>query len=572
MAEAYRTELIRAAEARPDGTSTAAISIQSAPVRAALTTTRGLWLIVILALALRIFPIWFGLPYPHARPDEAVAVGHAMDVLEGEFNPRFFHWPSLIFYLFAAVFAVAAAARQLFQAAGDLDPVTALVAARGAVAIAGAATAVVVYRIGRRVAGGPAGLVAALFLAVALLHVRDSHFAMTDVVMTLLVTVSLALLLRALDRARDPAQSEPSRLGDFALAGLAGGLAASTKYNAAAIVAAMAAAQLVLWTTTGTRPWRPRSWLPAIGFGLAFVLGFVGGTPYSVLDYRTFAADVLFDVTHLSTGHGVSVGRGWIYHATRSLPYGAGIITFAAAVAALPFALRRHPGPMLVLAAFAGALYAAIGSGYTVFFRYVLPLVPILCVVAAIGVCAAGAALAARFGRAGATGVAILAAIVALPSLVNSVWFDIVLARTDTRVLAGQWLAPRLRAGESVHDAGGDYARLQLGATRYHEWHFDPASDSFGHPEGLTPDWLVLTQSPLRTYAHADPQLRRLASERYDLVHTVRGTRGAAGAAVYDLQDAFFLPLSGFHTVLRPGPTIHIYRKRGQPPFPDGDR
>jgi hypothetical protein len=42
---------------------------------------------------------------------------------------------------------------------------------------------------------------------------------------------------------------------------------------------------------------------------------------------------------------------------------------------------------------------------------------------------------------------------------------------------------------------------------------------------------------------------------------TVRSTRGPARSAVYDLQDAFFMPLSGLSTVERPGPTIRIYRR-----------
>ena len=37
-----------------------------------------------------------------------------------------------------------------------------------------------------------------------------------------------------------------------------------------------------------------------------------------------------------------------------------------------------------------------------------------------------------------------LVALVAGPSLVNGVWFDVLLARTDTRVLAARWLAERL--------------------------------------------------------------------------------------------------------------------------------
>ena len=527
-------------------------------MRAAVPTSTWLRLIVLAAAALRLFPIWFGLPYPHARPDEAVAIGHAMDVLEGRFNPQFFHWPSLIFYTFAA----AALVRKLLFLDPQLDPQTCLLLARGFVALAGTATVVVLFRLARRVADETTGLVAALLLAVAILHVRDSHFAMTDVLMTLLVTLCLAAVLRALDRALDADSFEAVRGRDFALAGLAGGLAASTKYNAGAVACAMAAGQIVLWSRFGGAPWRPATWKPTVMFGLAFVAGFLGGTPYSVLDYRTFSADLIFDFTHLSGGHGVNLGRGWLYHLTRSLPYGAGPLTSAAALAGIPFLLLRHRRHAFVLGVFALTFYAAIGSGYTVFFRYVLPLVPVICVLAAIGVRHGAAWLAPRLRLAPSAATAILAAFVAVPSLVNCIWFDVLLARTDTRVIAGEWLAARIRPEDTVHDAGGDYARLELGRTPFHSWLFDPAANSFGHPEGHTPHWLVLTASPLRTYANAHAALRRLATERYDLVFTVRGTKGAAGSAVYDLQDAFFMPVWGFHTVERPGPTINIYRRR----------
>ena len=533
-----------------------------ANVRAAVPTSTWLRLIVLVAAALRLFPIWFGLPYPHARPDEAVAIGHAMDVLEGRFNPQFFHWPSLIFYTLAAVFALASLIRRVLFLDPQLDPQTALLVARGFVALAGTATVVVLFRLARRVADETTGLLAALLLAVAILHVRDSHFAMTDVLMTLLVTACLGALLRALDWALDAGSFAAVRGRDFALAGLAGGLAASTKYNAGAVASAMVAGQIVLWYRFGAAPWRPGTWKPTVLFGLAFAAGFLGGTPYSVLDFPTFSADLIFDFTHLSGGHGIILGRGWLYHLTRSLPYGVGPLTFAAALAGVPFLLVRHRRHAFVLGVFALAFYAAIGSGYTVFFRYVLPLVPVICVLAAIGVRHGAAWLAARAGLSAAATTALVAAIVVVPSLVNCVWFDVVLARTDTRVIAGEWLAGQIRPEDTVHDAGGDYARLELGRTPFHYWLFDPAANSFGHPEGHTPHWLVLTASPLRTYAYADPALRRLAAERYDLVFTVRGTKGMAGAAVYDLQDAFFMPVWGLHTVERPGPTIYVYRRR----------
>jgi 4-amino-4-deoxy-L-arabinose transferase-like glycosyltransferase len=518
--------------------------------------------VVVLAAALRVVPIWFGIPFMAARPDEEVAVSIATRITEGDPNPHFFHWPSLTFYVFAGAYWVAAVVRRLFSMDAALTVIDRVLIARTVVALAGTATVLVLFRMGRRVADARTGWLAALFLSVAMLHVRDSHFAMSDVLMTLLLTASLALLLCAVDAER----AGTAGVRWFAAAGLLGGLATSTKYNAGAVLGAMAAAQLLL-IVEKRRVLNTRLWAPSAAFAVTFALGFVGGSPYSVLDFPKFEEDLRFDVTHLAGGHGVDLGRGWFYHFERSLPYGTGITVFVAALTGV-IPLARHYGRhALVLGGFAVPFYVAIGSGTTVFFRYVLPLIPVICLAGAVAVRHLSAWLATRTRLRHSAIVATLVAVTAGPGLVNSIWFDVLLARTDTRVLAADWLKPRLQPGDTLHDAGGEYTKLDLRHVRFHEWRFDADENSFGHPQGHTPDWLVLSESPIRLYASIPPPLRQLAQDRYTLVHTVPATTGRARAAVYDLQDAFFLPFSRFATVVRPGPTIRIYRRADAPPI-----
>ena len=519
-----------------------------------------LWAIVLLGAALRFFPVWFGLPYERVRPDEETAVSIAARIREGDLNPHFFHWPSLTFYAFAALFTAASWARRVAGLDPELTTAASLVLGRALVALAGTLTIVAAFKIGRRVGGQPTGLLTALFLAIAVLHVRDSHFAMTDILMTLFVTASLALLLRASDTALERSSAREA-LAWFAAAGAAGGLAAATKYSAAAIVVAMAAAQLALILTARRPIVSAATWAPSLAFLGAFAAGFLAGTPYAIGDFKTFERDFLFNFTHLSVGHTVDVGQGWYYHAARSLPYGLGIPMFVAAIAGLVPLVRHYPRHAAIVCSFAFALYFSIGSGRTVFFRYVLPLVPIACLSAAVAVWSLTPRLAAaaRVGTAWAlTG---LAALVAAPALVNSIWLDVLLARTDSRVLAGQWLEERLEPGTTLHDAGGGYSKLDLRRARFHYWYFDPATRSFGHPEGRTPEWLVLHESPLASYASILPELRQLAQRDYTLIRTFTANRRWSRSAIYDPQDAFFLPISGFATMERPGPTIHVYRR-----------
>lgn len=522
-----------------------------------MSTRRWLILIVAVGGLLRLFPIWFGLPYLLARPDEEVATRIAVQIASGDLNPRFFNWPSFTFYVFAALYGFARALKSLASVGSSLTPAEQIIIARVFIACAGTATLVLVFRIGRRIQDDSIGLIAASLLAVAILHVRESHFAMTDVLMTLLVSASLAMLLRGID---EPCPRKS--VGVFAAAGFAGGLAASTKYSAAAVLAALCAAQLLVLS----QPWRTvaslRVWRPSFAYVACFACGFVAATPFAVLDFATFKAGIVFNYRHLSTGHGVQLGRGFIYHPTHSLPYGLGITAFAAGLVGLVLLALRYRKHAFVLLSFFFALYLSLGNGQTVFFRYVLPLVPLMCLAAAIAIDQAATWLSTRTSLSRAAALAALLLVTVVPGLINSIWFDLLLARTDSRVIAGRWLEERLQPADTLYDGGGIFVELLLRRSDLHQEYFDEFSRSFGHPEGKSPDWLVLYESPVSLYAKTMPVLQDLAQREYVLVQTVNATGARAGSAVYDRQDAFFMPLSGFWTVERPGPTIRIYKRK----------
>ena len=524
-----------------------------------MSSTKWLIVIVMLAAVLRFFPIWFGLPYAQARPDEETSIGRALGVLEHEPNPGFFHWPSLTFYLFAGLLWLARAVHRLAGLTGELTLSGQTLVTRGAIAAVGTVTTVVLFRLARGVAGERVALMAAAFLAVAILHVRESHFAMTDVLMTFLLWSSLLVLLDAVVGHRS---STP--VGAYAGAGLIAGLATSTKYNAAAIACAMVAAQALLVARAPRTLSSWRGWAPSIAYGSAMFAAVLAGTPYSVLDPSTFWRDFTYNFDHLAEGHrGITLGRGWGYHATHSLPYGVGVpVWVAAIVGAVPFA-RDHRAAAALLGAFAVPFYIIVGSGYTVFFRYVLPLVPLACLSAAIGVDRLADWIAAHWRVRRRVVLAALLLLTAGPSLVQSVWFDVLLARTDTRVLAAHWLGAQVRPDDTLHDASSPFTRVDLppGAVRLVE--YDKTTGVF--TDGRLPDWLVVYESPLSAYASISPQLQGLSQVNYRLVYSVHATRGRARSAVYDRQDAFFLPFSRFATVERPGPTIFVYRRSDLP-------
>src|SRR5262249_60561078 len=110
------------------------------------------------------------------------------------------------------------------------------------------------YRPARPLLDEASALVAAFFVAVAFLHVRDSHFGMLDVPMTCLAVAALLPLSRALE--------DPTQIRSWITGGVFVGLAASTKYNAGVLVAV--GLVVVLISSTASRERIPQ---PAIARG-----------------------------------------------------------------------------------------------------------------------------------------------------------------------------------------------------------------------------------------------------------------------------------------------------------------
>jgi 4-amino-4-deoxy-L-arabinose transferase-like glycosyltransferase len=481
-----------------------------------------------------------------------------MTILSGHPNPEFFHWPSLTLYVLAASYVVAGVGKTLVGLSPALVTPEQYLVGRAVMALTGTATLIALYALARRVVGETNALIATGLLAVAVLHVRESHFAMTDVLATFLVTLSLALLVRAFDE-----PGPRAALRTYAAAGFVAGLAASTKYHTAAVAASMAAAQLLLLLRTPRSILRPAVWLPATLFALAMAGGFLVGTPYAVLDYQGFRLGLREIFDYSIAGNAIDLGRGWIYHLRYSLPVGMGVTAFVAALGGVFLLLVRHVRHGVILLAFVVAFYGLVGSGRNVFFRYMLPIVPVLCLAAPLFLRQCSLWLARRYQFPDRRVLATLVIIAVAPGLIASGWLDVLLARTDTRVIASRWFVQHLRAGDVVYDAGDSYGRLDVAAFRPQRREFDFKSHSFRPPSTQAPDWLVLPESPMLMYGQSHYAVREIAARDYVQVFQVQATSGRSRWAIYDEHDAFFMPMWGFWTVKRPGPTIRIYRRKG---------
>src|SRR5262249_5519981 len=133
------------------------------------------------------------------------------------------------------------------------------------------------------------------------------------------------------------------------------------------------------------------------------------------------------------------------------------------------------PFAAVLLLAVPVAYYVLLGSGRTVFVRYMLPMVPFICLGAAYLVDRLTRTLDGR-NRASASlaGAFVCLAIVGVPTLADSIAFDRLMTKTDSRVMGAAWIAAAAPEGASLYQTGFGGGHLQPApADRYLRYSFN---------------------------------------------------------------------------------------------------
>ncbi len=416
----------------------------------------ALALIVLGALALRVWGVRGGLPYVD-HPDEPNPISYVVRMLRtGDLNPHAFQKPTLYVYLLLGVLAVhyrLGLQSGLYSALDQMTITThiyttipgfflwgrLLTVALGGLSVAG------VYVLGRRVWSAGAGLIGALFLAVAQFHLQHSQYVTTDVASGLFVLLSFVFAI---------AIARQGRWRDYLLAGLLAGFAASTKYNAGLIVLPIAFAHGLGW---GRRSLARVGRLA--GAAAAALLGFVLGTPYALLSWREFVKGLVGQVAAYNDGSQGDIRGAWNVRGYLDFFWNAGLLAPGCIAVLLGMGLllwrddERKPG-----ARKAGLLWLSFVVPYlllllaqsTHFLRNFIPLF-VLCMLP-IGV--AGAWLIAWFGaraprlRRLSAGFVLL--LLLLPSAAQTLAYAQRLSQGDTRVQMLDWLGAHVPPGARV--------------------------------------------------------------------------------------------------------------------------
>jgi hypothetical protein len=479
-------------------------------------------------------------------------------------SPHFFTYPTLYLYFVAFTYelyyAVLSLRGQAITMAAFIDrvatdPAPFYLLSRIAAAMLGTATVPVLFLASRVLFGVRTATIAAAFLAVAFLHVRDSHFGVTDVPATFMATLAFwAIVAHAIDRVHWP---------NVLFAGVLCGLAGSTKYNAMLI-----ALPLLVRVVQESRAETHRArWAAALcvlaGCGIA--AGFFAGTPYALIDSRQFVSDLHGVQRHFVGGHLLDLGYGWTYHLTDSLTYGLGAPMLIAALIGCVWLAVTAPSTALVVLSFPVVYYVVIGAGRTVFIRYVDPILPFGCLLAAVAISRVAARARAGEGRVATAVATLLTAVVAWPSASRAVAFDRLIARRDNRLLVAEWLESNIPTGVSLCQTGAGYGGLQSSLPgRFPACDFDRSTGTLSL-SGSTepPEVIVIQHSPLVAYPGMPAGAMPALLKAYQSIKLFPVDQPADGPKpVYDQQDAYFVPVDGFEHLSRPGPGFEIFQRR----------
>lgn len=397
------------------------------------------------ALVLRSIGLTYGLPAVY-NPDEVAIMSRTLSFATGTLNPHNFLYPTFYFYvLFAWVGAFLAvllatgrvgsvsALRELYFT----DPTPIYLAGRALSVVSGAATVLLLHRLARGLTDWRAGTAAAIFLAVAPLHVRDSHYVKHDVFATMLVVAAYLAIVRVWPLIR----TDGKRTRDVVVAGAACGVAFSTHYYCIFLALPLAWSIVLAFRAEGFAAIAGHLGRAAITSAVVFfaLSPFIAAEPLTAWRDIVANREIVVDRA-LAAGAFAPATRylSLLWQDAISRP----IVALAVVGVASMIAVDWKRATLLL--AFPVPFFAFITNTFPAS-RYLNPLLPFVVLFAG----AALAVLAARFKAQPWMYWTAVAAFATAPA-VTSVRTDLFVRETDTRTLARQFIEREVPAGATV--------------------------------------------------------------------------------------------------------------------------
>lgn len=422
----------------------------------------GLAAIVVMATAVRLYGIDFGLPYLN-HPDESVNYNIIVGMFnEGHHSPGRFTYPTLTYYIQGAlleVVYVVGKALGYYSSVQDIRQIDVLAIGVGRIEnttvyllmrllsmLAGVAAVVMVYLCGRQWStvdgrGHRVGLIAALFAALSPTLVQDSRFLTPDIWGVLFVLVAFRAGI---------AIYHSGSVRNYLWAGVAVGLAAGTKYVGGIVGIVVPVAHVLRNIEPGAVSWRQfmlDRWV--VLAGVVSLLVFLATSPYVILDFEVFLTYFFKIFVHYADGHPGMEGNTLLFYMQLLFVVHGPVSVLA--LAGVAWGLVTDPKRTLLFCCFPLAYFLMIVDVPVRNDRTLMPILPFVFLLAAGFLVDLTVAIRARYPRIPATALSAVAVLgmLAVPA-VHTVGGAAALTAPEPEDAARAWIAENLPAGASV--------------------------------------------------------------------------------------------------------------------------
>lgn len=413
----------------------------------------GLTGLIVLGTLLRIWGLSFGLPYLY-DPDEPNKIIMAQRIFKtGDLNPRYFKKPSLFIYLNALLYVPCYGIGKglgVFAQPSDIPYPETLAMGVGKIAmpelvlmgrgltVAFSVTSLLLLFISTWHLTDDAyiGLLAVLFMAISPTHVWLAHRIRSD---TFLVFFSLLCFWASV------IILNKGTTFSYVMAGTAGGLAASSKYNGALVLLCPLVAHLLRKGWSGVRDHR------VFWIAVPSVLAFCMTTPFAVITPKTFTNGIIGEFQHYARGHSGMEGNSALWYLsylwTQEGP------SFLLAGVAIFYGILRRQKELLLASIFPIVYFPFISAFAVRNDRTLVPLLPFFFILAAFILARSFSEMAKRTEVWGNVWRGLLLffllILVGIP-LRKSLMFDRQLTIPDSRKTAIPWIDKHLPKGARI--------------------------------------------------------------------------------------------------------------------------